>query len=169
MRNLFVIVSGAPGSGKSTLARDLAHELGLPLIMKDTIKEALGDEFAVTSADESKRLGLATLNVMYALMRDNEGGVFESTWIPELARDELRRFTPMVEVSCEVPIEMAMERFAARSPFRHEVHGEKHRPLEFDEFAERARPVDGGWPVVAVDTSKPVDIDEVVERVEASL
>ena len=38
---LFVVVSGPPGSGKSAVAEPLARELGLPLIAKDTIKEAL--------------------------------------------------------------------------------------------------------------------------------
>lgn len=169
MRNLYVIVSGAPGAGKSTLARALSPALGLPLIMKDTIKEALGDALPVNSADESKRLGLATINVMYALMRDNVGGVFESTWIPDLAAEELRAFTPLVEVLCDVPVEVAMHRFAERSSTRHGVHGERFRPLNEDEFAERGRPIDGGWPVLRVDMSRPVDTDEIVRRVDAAL
>jgi predicted kinase len=39
----FVLVAGWPGSGKSTLAAALAAELGLPLLAKDEIKEALVD------------------------------------------------------------------------------------------------------------------------------
>ncbi len=39
----FVLVAGWPASGKSTLARALAAELGLPLLAKDEIKEALMD------------------------------------------------------------------------------------------------------------------------------
>ena len=37
----YVVVSGPPGSGKTTLAPRLAAELDLPLIAKDTIKQAL--------------------------------------------------------------------------------------------------------------------------------
>ena len=43
MRPLLVLVSGSPGSGKTTLARRLAGDLAMPLVGKDTIKEALGN------------------------------------------------------------------------------------------------------------------------------
>ncbi len=39
----FVIVCGKPGAGKATLALRLAHELALPLLTKDGIKEAIAD------------------------------------------------------------------------------------------------------------------------------
>jgi ribosomal-protein-alanine N-acetyltransferase len=41
--NAIVVVAGSPGSGKTTLAKGIAVELGIPLISKDTIKEALFD------------------------------------------------------------------------------------------------------------------------------
>jgi hypothetical protein len=43
--NVFVLVTGPPGSGKTTLAGPLAERLSLPLIAKDTIKEALMKTF----------------------------------------------------------------------------------------------------------------------------
>lgn len=43
MRSFLVLISGVAGSGKSMLARRLAPVLDLPLISKDTIKEALAD------------------------------------------------------------------------------------------------------------------------------
>jgi adenylylsulfate kinase-like enzyme len=62
---LFVLVAGWPGSGKSTLAAALAPELGLPLLAKDEIKEALMDALGapVTVAD-SQRLGRAAVLAM---------------------------------------------------------------------------------------------------------
>ena len=59
---VYVVVSGPPGSGKSTLARGLAPELGLPLLSKDRIKEALFDhvwddlvDFALINGNHSAR------------------------------------------------------------------------------------------------------------------
>lgn len=165
MRDMFVVVSGAPGSGKSTLAMPLAEALGLPLIAKDTIKEALGDVLGATGVDESKRLGAATMRVLLALARGNRAAVLESTWQPEFARTELQALpSPVVEVLCDVPVAEAMRRYAARAGTRHAVHFDQHR-LEEAAFVERAQPVDGGWPVLRVDTTKPVDVAQLVEHI----
>ena len=85
MGRVYVVVTGPPGSGKSTLARSLADELDLPLLAKETVKQALLDE---------QRLPV------------------EELW-PE----------------------------------------------------DALRPLAGGWPVVEVDTSGPVDVRDVAERV----
>ena len=42
-RPLVVVVTGPPAAGKTTIAREVAARLRLPLITKDTIKEALFD------------------------------------------------------------------------------------------------------------------------------
>jgi predicted kinase len=66
---LLVVVTGASGSGKSTIAQDLASELGLPLLAKDDVKEALFDTLGVGDRDWSRRLGVATYEILFAVAR----------------------------------------------------------------------------------------------------
>lgn len=167
MRTLFVVVSGAPGSGKSTLARDLAPALGLPLFMKDTIKEALADEFPAADVAESKRLGAATMRVLFALGRDNVGAVIESTWDPTLSLGELSRLpSPIVEVFCDVPPEIAQQRFVARAGTRHPVHFDVEQGDNLQGWIDRhPQKIAGNWPVIDVDTTQPVDLSALVAEV----
>jgi predicted kinase len=167
MRELFVVVSGAPGSGKSTIARELAPRLGLPLLMKDTIKEALGDVLGARDLEESKRLGAATMEVLLALARDNAGAVIESTWHREFALEQLERLPrPIVEVYCDVPPEVARDRYVARTGTRHPVHFDKEQGSNLAGWIERhPQFVGGDWPLIRVDTTRPVDIDALAQQV----
>lgn len=70
----FVVVSGPPGSGKSTLAAGLASQLGLPLLGKDIIKEALMDSLGASTIDESRRVGGASISVLFALATATSNG-----------------------------------------------------------------------------------------------
>src|SRR5713226_196744 len=70
MAPLLVLVSGSPASGKTTLARRLASDLLIPLLSKDTIKEALGDHLEVNSVERSREVGRVSVEVLYALIRE---------------------------------------------------------------------------------------------------
>ena len=52
---MYVVVSGPPASGKSTLAPQIAAHLGLPLLAKDVIKDALMR--AMPPSDVERRVG----------------------------------------------------------------------------------------------------------------
>src|SRR6202044_2506506 len=122
-RDWFVLVAGWPGSGKSTLAAALAGELGLPLLAKDEIKEALmvGLGPPETVAD-SRRLGKAAVLVMLRAARTCPGAVLDSTWFDYAV--PLARALPgrLIEVHCTVPVELAKARYRARTGQRHAGH-----------------------------------------------
>ena len=71
---LFVVVNGPPGSGKSTLARSLADALGLPLVAKDTIKDALLAVIPVAGIDASQQIGRVAIAAMFAIAAESPRG-----------------------------------------------------------------------------------------------
>src|SRR6516165_5015168 len=62
----FVVVSGPPASGKTTLARAIAPALGLPLIARDAIKEALMTVLPVPDIEASRTIGAASVAALLA-------------------------------------------------------------------------------------------------------
>ena len=49
---MYVVLTGPPASGESTLSHALAGELGLPLLAKDTIEQALLDELGAVDGHQ---------------------------------------------------------------------------------------------------------------------
>jgi predicted kinase len=153
----FVLVAGWPGSGKSTLAAALAAELSLPLLAKDEIKEALMEGLGRPgTVASSRRLGKVAVLVMLRAARTCPGAVLDSTWFDYAL--PLARALPgrLIEVHCTVPVELAMARYRARSGHRHAGHLDGARSDE-ELWGEPSRPP-GLGPVVAVGTSRPVDV-----------
>jgi predicted kinase len=165
-----VVVSGPPGSGKTTLARQLATGLRLPLIAKDTIKEALMTVLDVPDVHTSRVLGRAAVAALYAVAEDAKSGVLESAWHRKHALADLGALPgPMVEVFCRCDLAVAQARYVARATSRAAGHFDAERlasELWNDDVGE---PVAGGWPVIEVDTNEPVDVGIVIEEVRAAL
>ena len=156
-RDWFVLVAGWPGSGKSTLATALAVDLGLPLLAKDEIKEALMDGLGQPSTvAESRRLGKAAVLVMLRAARTCPGAVLDSTWFDYAL--PLAGALPgrLIEVHCTVPLDLARARYRDRAGQRHAGHLDDARS-EQELWGAPSRPL-GLGPVVMVDTSGPVDI-----------
>jgi len=158
-----VVVTGAPGAGKSTLAAALADRLGLALLSLDEIKEELAEDAPDTPRDwlredaESelvRRLhgvgGHAVVDIWVAPRRD----------VPRVAGLLRPWWDDLVEVRCDVPPEVAAQRYAGRE------RGRPHLPADEETLARvrdaAARPEALGAPrTVVVDTSGPVAIDDL--------
>jgi predicted kinase len=166
---IFVVVSGPPASGKSTLAPPLSRELGLPLIAKDTIKDALMATLPVPDVAASQQLGRAAVQVMLAVAAESPvGAVIESNFYRSVATESLHALPGgVIEIFCRCDRAVAAERYRARAGTRHAGHFDAIRTDDELWNDEVARPVAGGWPVLEVDTNKAVDVAEVVAFVRS--
>lgn len=162
---MFVLVAGPPGSGKSTLAGPLARELGLSLLAKDAIKEALMDALGRPSTlEDSRRLGRAAVMAMLTAAATSTGAVLDSTFYP-YAVEALRALPgDLVEVRCVVPRDIADARYRARSSTRHAGHLDSDRPSDELWNDHHLTPL-GLGPVIEVDTSRAVDVPALAARI----
>jgi predicted kinase len=166
--NVFVLVAGWPGSGKSTLSAALANELELPLLAKDEIKEALMEALGrPQSVAESQRLGKAAVLAMLRMACHCPGAVLDSTWFDYAL--PLVRALPgqLVEVRCTVPLDLARARYRSRATRRHAGHLDDARS-EQELWGSPSEPL-GLGPVIAVDTSGPVDVPRLAGHIASVL
>jgi len=163
-----VLISGAPGAGKTTLALPLAYRLGWPLITKDHIKETLFDAMGGVggSLEESRRFGAGAMETLWALAARCPQVVLEANFRPRSDYERARLSGlngRVVEVHCACPVSEAIRRFKARGGAGvHPAH--PWRLMDDDAFAEFDRPM-GLGEVITVDTTRPTDIDWVVNEI----
>ncbi len=166
MTNL-IVVSGAPATGKSTVAIAVAGALGWPLIMKDTIKEALGGVLGAVDLEASRRLGAATYEVMYSIAARTPLAVLESNFAPS-ARERLLGLHPApVEIFCHCAPETAMSRYRARH--RAPVHFDDDMLDDIGERLAVQEPLALGGALLRVDTTCDVDMTSVVSWVKQAI
>jgi predicted kinase len=171
MSRSIVLLNGVPGAGKTTLSAPFARELDATLISKDAIKEALAD--AVAASLPTSRLGALASDTMWRLAAMVDGlAVVESFWATERDEQFLRAGLTTagaeraIEVWCEVPLELARERYITRP--RHHAHSDDGRLAEWDVLAAAAQPC-SGQPVLPVDTSSAVDVGALARQALALL
>lgn len=175
-----MIVSGAPGTGKTTLAKVIAPRLGLPLFVRDELKERLDDAFRSAPDGsglivDSSALGRASYAMLFdivkALAAAGTGAVIESNFRRGISEPELRPLieaTSAVLVYCSLANESVIARFVGRAgaPERHRVHPDLDRlpALRDDLEVGRFEPLDLSIPTLRVDTTDGYDpsIDEII-------
>ena len=166
---LVVVVTGPPAAGKTTVARALAERLRLPLIAKDTIKEGLFDALGTGDLAWSRRLGEATYLVMLRLAEESvaagAGLVLEANFICGGEAGLAALPARFVQVHCSAPLDVLVERYAGRE--RHPGHVDSDRIYALRDAVETGRhdPLTLDGDTIRIDTTTPVDLDALAERV----
>ena len=164
----FVLVAGWPGSGKSTLAAALAAELGLPLLAKDEIKEALMEVLGQPeTVAASQRLGKAAPARDAARRPDVPRGGAGQHLVRLCTPAGAHASRPAHRGALHRSAGSGQGRYRARTGHRHAGHLDDARTNQ-ELWGEPARPL-GLGPVVMVDTSSPVDIAELATTMAQAL
>jgi predicted kinase len=171
---LLVVVTGMPSSGKTTVAEALARQLRLPLIAKDEIKESLYQSLGADDVGSSDRLGWAAYALIFALARAMLASGASVIVEANFFRDQASEFASLpehrlVQVHCDAPLALLLERFANRSrhPGHHDAEKIKVLPDRFGRGAHAALSLPGE--IIQLDTAQPVDLDAVAARIRTLL
>ena len=168
---LLVVVTGPPAAGKTTVARGVAARLRVPLIAKDTIKEALFDGLGSGDLEWSAQLGGATYAVMLALVEESVGTagslVIEANFVRggELETGLAALRARFLQIHCSAPVEVLLDRYDGRE--RHPGHVDSERIEALREAVETGRhePLDLPGETIRVDTTRPVDAVAIAEYI----
>ena len=157
-----------PSSGKTTVAEGLAPRLRLPLIAKDEIKESLYDSLGAREVYSSAVLGGAAYALIFALARTMLDAGVSVIVEANFFRDQELEFAKLpehrlVQLHCEAPLAILLERYATRSRHagHHDVEKIKELPARFESGAHDALKIPGA--LIELDTTQPVDLDALAD------
>jgi predicted kinase len=167
---LVVVVTGPLAAGKTTIARGLAARLHVPLIGKDTIKEALFDGLGTGDLAWSQRLGEATYLAMLAIAEESTAAGTDLVLEANFIRGGESRLASLparfVQVHCSAPLEVLIDRHGSRE--RHPGHVDSERIAALRDAVETGRhePLDLPGGLIGLDTTTPDDLDALAARIK---
>jgi predicted kinase len=186
-RSLLILVSGLPASGKTSLAEEIGKALALPIFNKDAIKELLFDTLGWSSRDWSKKLGAASMEVLWFIAeRQARAGasiVLESNFVkafadPQIAKLRTELPVRVIEVHCVADREVLVERYRKRAEDgdRHPGHMEWDADdMEADLIPQirsaKDLTLDQADALIEIDTADfdAVDLPAIVAQVRAAI
>jgi len=176
MKRRYIILTGIPASGKSTIGLAIATSLGLEMLDKDEILEALFDTEGVGDVEWRTRLSRAADEILREKAVRSEGAVITSWWRHPLST--IASGTPvewlsnlpglLIEVHCVCKPHVATKRFKSRQ--RHEGHLDQFKPYSdlLTTFEQQAAlgPLGVGL-LIPVNTERSVEIPALVAKIDS--
>ena len=171
-----IIVTGIPASGKSTVGQAVAAALGLEMLDKDEILEALFISRGVGNADWRRELSREADEELKEKALRSDGAVISSWWHHPASNVDTG--TPVewltslpdvvVELHCICSPNIAAERFMTRQ--RHEGHLDRYKTHAelLTSFEQQAAlgPV-GLSRLVQVNTERSVELAPVLAQIDS--
>ncbi len=160
-------MTGVPGAGKTTLGSALAVALGASFLSLDAIKESLHAGGAHT--DDPYGLRLAAERELVVKLTAADGAVVVDLWIaPGRDTDRItglleQQDREIVELLCRVPADLAVARYAHRTRSSPHLPPDEPTLQRIRDASDVLKPIGLGT-CIEVDTSQPVDIAEVLDR-----
>ena len=133
-----IIVCGLPGSGKTVLADEISKKTGIACLHKDSIKEKLFESLALSTLEDSKRIGKPSVDVMlYLAEQQIANGIDVIIEAPFNFQEDYQTFNDwalrygieLYSVICSIDPDERKRRVETRE--RHSAHFDGSRAQDF--------------------------------------
>lgn len=176
-----IFIAGLPGSGKTTLAKQIGTKFSLPVFHKDAIKETLFDALGYSDRAWSKKLGKASMDILYHLLEQHlktkSPCILETNFKPELDNPRIQALHTTypfraLQLLCYTDGAVLYERFKYRACFgnRHPGHADCDNLEEFKETLRigKAKALDIPGELLELDTTDftSISYDTLFEKIQ---